>query len=167
MGRIGFATVRTTSLAYAVEQLHAAKGHWRIEIGAETNLVVNIAVWQQWSEVIARFCSKLNGDSAFIAGLLNQVGVLYILAKYDEYPKLLQDPTARQDLINEWAAPIGENIVTNWEFSEEIRATLNPAEDEAARPDNQATLVDVVFAAKASLENKGGEVCSCTGKQAP
>jgi HD-like signal output (HDOD) protein len=111
------------------------------------------------SEVIARFCSKLNGDSAFIAGLLNQVGVLYILAKYDEYPKLLQDPTARQDLINEWAAPIGENIVTNWEFSEEIRATLNPAEDEAARPDNQATLVDVVFAAKASLENKGGEVC--------
>ena len=111
------------------------------------------------SEVMARYCSKLNGDSAFIVGLLNQIGVLYIFTKYDEYPNLLQDPHARQNLIDEWAAPIGESIVTQWDFSDEIQATLNPDEDEAARPDSEATLVDVVVAAKASLNGGGVQVC--------
>ena len=103
-------------------------------------------------EVLARYCSKLNGDTAFIAGLLNQIGVLYLFTKYKEYPTLLKDPEKRQSLIDEWAAPIGENIVADWKFSDEVQATLNPDEDEAARPDSEPNLVDVVIAAKASLD---------------
>lgn len=151
MGRIGFATVRSTAIAYAVELLHTSEG-----LGA-----LKSELRQTWSaalrraamcEVIARYCSKLNGDTAFIAGLLNQIGVLYIFTKYEKYPSLLRDPAARQELIDEWAAPIGENIVANWEFSDEIQATLNPAEDEAARPDSEPTLVDVVVAANDALD---------------
>ena len=46
----------------------------------------------------------------------------------------------------------------NWDFSDEIQATLNPEEDEAARPDSQATFVDIVVAAKASLCEGGAQV---------
>ena len=158
VGRIGFATVRATAISYAVQQLHASKGLGALksELGRIWSATLRLAAM---SEVMARYCSKLNGDSAFIVGLLNQIGVLYIFAKYDEYPNLLQKPDARQNLIDEWAAPIGENIVANWDFSDEIQATLNPAEEEAARPDSEATLVDVVIAAKASLSGNGAPVC--------
>lgn len=155
VGRIGFEQVRTTAISYAVEQLHASEG-----LGALKN-----ELRQAWSngmrlaamsEVIAKHCTKLNADSAFVAGLLNRIGVLYLYTKYDDYPSLLQDPDARQNLIDEWAAPIGESIVGNWDFSEEIRATLNPDEDEASRRGTEANLSDVITTAKASL-NGGAE----------
>lgn len=154
---IGFAIVRTTAISFAIEQLHASKGLGALksELRQTWSATLRLAAM---SEVLARYCSKLNGDNAFIVGLLNQIGVLYIFAKYGEYPNLLQKPDARQNLIDEWAAPIGENIVANWEFSDEIQATLNPAEDEAARPDSEATLVDIVIAAKASLSEGGAQV---------
>lgn len=157
VGRIGFATVRTTAISYAVELLHASEGLGALK--SELRRTWSAALRRAaMSEVMARYCSKLNGDTAFIVGLLNQIGVLYIFTKYDEYPDLLQDPDARQNLIDEWAAPIGENIVANWDFSDEIQATLNPDEDEAARPDNEPTLVDVVVVAKAVLDEGSPQV---------
>lgn len=150
VGRIGFEKVRTTAISYAVEQLHASKGleSLKAELRQTWSAGLRLAAM---SEVIAKHCSKLSVDSAFIAGLLNQIGVLYIFTKYEEYPNLLQDPDARQKLIDEWAAPIGENIVANWDFSDEIQATLNPDEDEAARRGTHANLVDVLATAKVSV----------------
>lgn len=158
VGRIGFSTVRTTAISYAVELLHTSEGLGALksELRREWSAALRRAAM---SEVMARYCTKLNGDTAFIAGLLNQIGVLYLFTKYEDYPGLLQDPDARQSLIDEWAAPIGENIVTDWNFSEEVQATLNPDENEAARPDSKPTLVDVVIAAKASLESGSAQVC--------
>jgi HD-like signal output (HDOD) protein len=158
IGRIGFATVRTSAITYAVELLHASEGLGALK--SELRRTWSSALRRAaMSEVMARYCSRLNGDTAFIAGLLNQIGVLYLFTKYDEYPNLLQDPDSRESLIDEWAAPIGENIVANWNFSDEIQATLNPDENEAARPDNEPTLVDVVLAAKTWLDSGGHELC--------
>lgn len=150
IGRIGFEKVRTTAITYAVEQLHAAKGleGLKSELRQTWSTGMRLAAL---SEVIAKQCTKLNVDSAFIAGLLNQIGVLYIFTKYEDYPGLLQDPVTRQALIDEWAAPIGESIVTNWEFPAEIQATLNPDEDEAERRGTKANYVDVITVAKTSL----------------
>lgn len=157
IGRIGFATVRSTAISYAVEILHASEGldALKNELRQAWSAALRRAAM---SEVIARYCSKLNGDTAFIAGLLNQIGVLYIYKKYVEYPNLLRDAVTRQSLIEEWTAPIGQNIVANWEFSDEIQATLNPVEGEAARPDSQPTLVDVVVAANATLNAGSSQV---------
>lgn len=150
IGRIGFEKVRTTAISYAVEQLHSSQGldALKTELRQTWSAGIRLAAL---TEVIAQQCTKLDTDSAFIAGLLNQIGVLYIFTKYDEYPDLLQDPEARQNLIDEWAAPIGENIVANWDFSDEIQATLNPDADERARRGTDPDLTDVVIAAKASL----------------
>jgi HD-like signal output (HDOD) protein len=109
------------------------------------------------SEVLARHCTNLDADSAFIAGLLNRIGVLYIFTKYTEYPSLLQDPKARQNLIDEWAAPIGESIVQNWKFSAEIQATLNPDEVETTRRRTEPNLADIIIAAKLALNGGGQE----------
>lgn len=157
IGRIGFEKVRTTAISYAVEQLHASKGldALKAELRQTWSAGIRLAAL---SEVIAQQCTKLDTDSAFIAGLLNQIGVLYIFTKYDEYPDLLQDPEARQNLIDEWAAPIGENIVANWDFSDEIQATLNPDLEQRARQVADPDLADVVAAAKASLNGANDEM---------
>lgn len=157
VGRIGFKQVRTTAISYAVEQLHASKGLEALkkELRETWSTGMRLAAL---SEVIAQHCTKIDADSAFIAGLLNQIGVLYIFTKYEEYPSLLQDPDVRQNLIDEWAAPIGESIVGNWGFSKDIRATLNPEEEQNPAHRTDANLGDVVVAAKATLNGGEGQL---------
>lgn len=156
VGRIGFEKVRTAAIAYAVEQLYASEdlGSLKDELRATWVAGLRLAAL---SEVIARHCTKLDGESAFIAGLLNRIGALYIYTKHSEYPVLLQDANSRQNLIDEWAAPIGESIVANWDFSKEIQATLNPDEVETTRRRTEANLADIITTAKLSLENDNAE----------
>ena len=153
VGRIGFEKVRTAAIAYAVEQLHASEGlePLKNELRAIWSLGMRLAAM---SEVIARHCTKLDGDAAFIAGLLHRIGVLYLFTKYHDYTALLQDTEVRETLIDEWAAPIGQSIVANWNFSEEIQETLNPDEVETTRRRTTANLADVVATAKMSLNGE-------------
>lgn len=150
VGRIGFEKVRTSAISYAVELMHASKnlGALKDELRRNWSDGIRLAAM---SEAIAQHCSELDADNAFVAGLLHRIGVLYIYTKYDEYPSILQDKDARRNLVNEWAAPIGESIVSNWNFSDEIKSTLNPNEDGSRTFCDPADLADVVIAAKASL----------------
>ena len=154
VGRIGFEKVKTAAISYAVEQLHASEGlePLKDELRSTWSAGMRLAAM---SEVIAKHCTKLDGDSAFIAGLLHRIGVLYLFTKYHDYPALLQDEESRSNLIDEWAAPIGESIVGNWNFSEEIQATLNPDEVDGTRRRVEPNLADIVTTAKHSLN--GGE----------
>lgn len=156
VGRIGFEKVRTAAISYAVEQLYASEDLASLKDELRATWVAGLRL-AALSEVIARHCTKLDSDSAFIAGLLNRIGVLYIYTKYNEYPALLQDENSRQNLIDEWAAPIGESIVANWKFSEEIQATLNPDEVETTHRRSEANLADIVTTAKVSLDVEGAE----------
>ncbi|MDJ0698890.1 MAG: HDOD domain-containing protein [Woeseiaceae bacterium] len=159
VGRIGLNEIRTIAIAYAVEQIHASQNldALKDELRNAWSVALRLAAM---SHVIAEQCTKLDRDSAFVAGLLNQVGVLYIFSKHDEYPSLLQDPEARQSLVDEWTAPIGESIVTNWDFSDDIRESINPDQDEQVRRGTKANLADVVIAAKLMLEEGEGNVTS-------
>lgn len=157
VGRIGFETVRKTAITYAVQQLHAAKGLKALkkELSQVWSASLRLAAM---SEVVAAANRDLDGDSAFIAGLVNQIGVLYIFSKYDDYPSLLQDPEARQKLVEEWTAPISDSIVSNWQFSKAIQASINPDDDETARRGTKANLADVVQVAKAALNGAEDDV---------
>lgn len=147
VGRVGFEQIKTSAISYAVEQLHGAKELEPLKKELRTAWSEGLRL-AALSEVIARKCTKFNADNAFLAGLLHRIGILYIFSKYPDYPELLQDETARQGLIDEWSAPIGESIVTNWGFSKEIRSTINPNEAEEEHRRYDANLADVVGAAK-------------------
>jgi len=150
VGRVGFERVRTAAIAYAVEQLHSAEGLEALKDELRNAWMTSMRL-AALSEVIAKQCTSLDGDNAFIAGLLHRIGVLYIFTKYHEHKDLVQDADARQSLIDEWSAPIGQNIVQSWGFSEEVSDTLNPDAVVSARGQNGANLADVVTTAKRSL----------------
>ncbi len=153
IGRVGFEKVRRAAISYAVEQLYASEELAPLKDDLRKSWADGLRL-AALSEVLAIHCTKIDADSAFIAGLLNGIGTLYIFTKYEAYPELLQDPDTRQSLIDEWAAPIGESIIANWGFSEEIQATLNPDNVENSRRHVEANLVDIISVAKMSL---GGE----------
>ena len=150
VGRIGFEKVRTAAIAYAVKQLHSAVGlePLKDELRSTWSTSLRLAAL---SEVIARRCTSLDGDNAFIAGLLNRVGILYIFTKYHEHTELVQDPDTRHSLIDEWSAPIGQSIVQNWGFSDEVSETLNPDAVATTERRTEPNLVDVVTTANQSL----------------
>lgn len=158
IGRVGFEQIRTAAITYAVEQLHGSKGlePLKNELRQTWSAGLRLAVC---SEVVAGQCTGFDADNAFLAGLLHRIGVLYIFSKYADYPGLLQDPEARRGLIDEWAAPIGESIVTNWGFSEEIEETLNPDEVETTHRRTEPNLADVVSAAKSLCIGNELEFC--------
>lgn len=156
VSRIGFEKVRTAAIAYAVEQLHASKGLEPLKNELRSNWSFGMRL-AAMAEVIARHCTKLDGDSAFIAGLLHRIGVLYLFTKYNDYPELLQDAETRKGLIDEWAAPVGQSIVANWNFSDEVQETLNPDEVETTRRRVKPNLADVVTTAKNSLNGEDSD----------
>jgi HD-like signal output (HDOD) protein len=150
VGRIGFEKVRSVAISYAVEQLHDSvqPAPLKSELGHSWVTGQRTAAL---SEVITRQRTKLDSDAAFIAGLLQNIGCLYIFTKYETYPDLLSTKDSRQQLIDEWQAPIGESIVANWGFSDEIQATFAVAEPEGTRRRVEPNLADVIFVAKALL----------------
>lgn len=151
VGRVGFEQVRTSAIAYAVEQLHAAEGlePLKNELMESWSAGLSLA---SMSESIARHCTKLDEGGAFIAGLIHRIGILYIFTKYSDYPELLQDAETRQKLIDEWTAPIGESIVASWGFSEDIQGSINPDEVETGRRRIAPNLADIVTTAKTFLQ---------------
>ena len=153
VGRLGFEKVRTAAISYAVEQLHSSESLAGMKSELRQNWSAGLR-HAALSEVIARHCTKLDSDSAFIAGLLHRIGTLYIYTKHQQFPNLLKDPEARQKLIDEWAAPIGQSIVANWEFSEDIQNSINPDEVETTRRRTEPNLADVVSTAKLSLNGE-------------
>jgi len=150
VGRVGFQKVRSAAISYAVEQLHdsAQFAPLKSELQKSWESGQRIAAL---SEVIAKMHKSLNSDSAFIAGLLHHIGSLYIFTKYEAFPDLLSSAEARQQLIDEWEGPIGESIVSNWDFSHEIRATFAANDSDADSRRVDPNLADVVAAAATLL----------------
>ncbi len=146
VSRLGFKQLRSVAVTYAVEQiqlsesLDALRDELRI-------------VWQSslrtgaLSESFATRIKGIDPDSAFIAGLLNRIGSLYIFQKYHDFPDLIGDPEARADLQHEWEGAIGESILNSWDFPADIVETTNISE-ENLQPVGSPGLIQVVMAAK-------------------
>lgn len=151
VSRVGFEPVRTAAIAFAVEQLYESEnlGPLKDELRGVWSSGLNLAAL---ADSIARECTTLDPDSAFIGGLLNQIGVLYLFSKYQKFPTLLEDTESRQNLIEEWAASVGESIVANWGFSEAIQHSVNPADKEERRGRREPNLTDIIIVAKRSLD---------------
>lgn len=142
--RLGFAMVRNAAVAVAMEQIvHTQK------LGANVDTIR--ALWRRstrvaaLSYVLARRCTQLSPDEAFLAGLLHNIGRLYILVRTSNHPELA-DEAARLEILEGWQGTIGRLIVEHWGFSEAQAAAAEGCLDLQRRV-HQADLTDVVQAA--------------------
>jgi len=119
VNRIGHNNVRTAAVSFAITQLRRASELRHIAKELE-------ALWQEATMVaalsysVASRASSVNADEAMLAGLLHNVGKIYILARANRHDSLFRDPAALPQVMRDWHANVGKAIVENWGFPERI-----------------------------------------------
>lgn len=106
--------------------------------------------------------NRINPDEAMLAGLMHDIGKTYILNRAENYPELIDDPQALEQVMFDWHTGIGSAIIENWEFDE---AMMNVADEhelhdrEPFTAGHATDLTDVVLTANlmAHLLEEGGE----------
>jgi HD-like signal output (HDOD) protein len=140
--RLGFALVRSAAISVAMEQIMGAAA-----LGASVETIKSL--WRTstrvaaLSYVVAKRCTRLNPDEAFLAGLLHNVGKLYILIRASDQAKLFGADPSHREILDGWHGIVGRLIIEHWGFSEAQAAAAEDYLDLERKP-LQPDLTDVV-----------------------
>ena len=155
VNRIGHNTVRTAAVSFAIAQLRRASELRNISRDLER-------VWQEATLAAALAYSiasrcQLNADESMLAGLLHNVGKLYILARANRHENLFRDPAALTLIMRDGHANVGKAIVENWGFPEHIVNAIGEHEN-IDRTVGHADVTDVLTVAVMASGFVGQEV---------
>lgn len=117
--RIGPDHVRSAALPYVMQKIRTARAH--------DHLSGDLArLWERSTHVaaIARILAVRTGaaapDVALLAGLLHNIGSIYLLSRADQHLTIFRNPATRDVLMHDWQAPIGKAIAQNWGLADAI-----------------------------------------------
>lgn len=88
--RVGYQSLKTMVASLIVKQLGARIGDATLRAKAE-RLWLHTANVAALAHVLARRVTHVDADTAMFAGIVHEVGALYLLAKAEEFPGLLDD----------------------------------------------------------------------------
>jgi len=141
--RIGFNLVRSAAISFAMGQVRRAENlkslggslqsHWE-----HSSLVA------AFSHVVARRLTKVNADTALLAGLLHGVGKLYILTQAVRHPALFNDQAAYFEVERDWHVSIAKALLETWQIPEDIVTAIEGHEDTMREHDGPPDLTDVL-----------------------
>jgi HD-like signal output (HDOD) protein len=144
--RMGLNMVRSAAIAFALSQMKKSS-----ELkGLEAPMT---ALWQRctavaaMAHVVARQLTKVNPDTALLAGLLHGVGELYILTRANRHPGLFADQAVYDTIVRDWHASVSQALLENWEIAEEIVRAVSEFGDLERRHTGPADLSDVLTVA--------------------
>ena len=100
------------------------------------------------SFAVARGKPHMNVENAFLCGLLNEVGKLYIITKAEEFPALLGDKQSFDAVLEKWNSQISKSIIESWGFPEDVAQSADPATYVDQDTDSPVAYADVVAVAR-------------------
>lgn len=128
--RLGFDSIRSACIGFAMAQIQRAKAFK----GIERHLS---ALWQQ-SVLVAALCfvlarrtDKISPDMAMLAGLVHGVGKLYILTHSMKHSALFGEQEMYQRIVHDWHGNIAKALLKSWFMAEEIVVAVHCHEDPA------------------------------------
>jgi HD-like signal output (HDOD) protein len=145
VNRIGHNNVRTAAVSFAIAQLRRAAElkHIAKELEAMWHEATMVAAL---SYAVASRARGINADESMLAGLLHNVGKIYILARANRHATLFQEPTVLGQIIRDWHSNVGKAIVDNWGFPEHISEAVGEHEN-IDRQVGQPDVTDVLTVA--------------------
>jgi len=163
VARVGFNIVRSVALSFAVAQLRKAAefDHLAPQLDALWKQSVQTAAL---CHVIARRFTSLNGDTALLAGLMHNVGRIYILTRAGKFPALIGDPLTYQSIVRDWHANVAKALLENWKVADEIVEAVGSHEDHDREARGPVTLTDVLSLAMLVEANRNGTEIVTTGE---
>ncbi len=147
IGRLGFEVVRNTAMSLAMKQLYNSDKHDKSSRHLR-------AVWARgmtlscMAYAIAQKRSELNQETAYLCGLMHEVGKLYILTKAEDFPDFLGDPNSMDSVMEEWNPQISKSIIESWGFPDEVAESTDPATYINDDVESAPNLVDVMLVTK-------------------
>lgn len=147
IGRLGIEVVRSTAMSVAMKQLYASDKHSH----AAKQLR---AIWARGMKLscmafsVAKEVPSANEETAYIAGLMHEVGKLYIVTKAEEFPDILGDQKSLDAMFREWNGQISKSIIESWGFSDEIAESADPEHHRNEDQESEPQMVDVVWVAR-------------------
>jgi HD-like signal output (HDOD) protein len=155
VARVGFNIVRSAALAFAVEQLRRSAEFKHLEGPLDVLWKSSVQI-AALSHVIARRFSSLNGDTALLAGLMHNVGRIYILTRASKHPTLVADPLTYNSIVRDWHANVAKALLENWRVADEVVEAVAGYEDMDRDQRGPVTLTDVLSLAILVERNRIG-----------
>ncbi|HYL72122.1 MAG TPA: HDOD domain-containing protein [Steroidobacteraceae bacterium] len=143
VARMGFNMVRSAAIGFAMAQLKRVEGLKGLEQPLD-QLWRRSAAVAAMCYVVARRHTRVNADSALLAGMLHGIGKLYILTRSAKHPRLFNDPASLNEVIRDWSAPIAKALLENWSMPAEIVTAVSEFEDHGREHDGPVDLTDVL-----------------------
>ena len=144
--RVGLNVVRSATISFAVRQIRAAPSLKGMEklldfLWQRSVLTASLCF------VIARRLTRVNADTAMLAGLLQGIGRLYILTRASRHRSLFSDIATYRAIERDWHLSIATAVLENWEIADEIVQAVRDSEDLERDARGPMTLTDVLIAA--------------------
>ena len=142
--RIGHDHVRSAALAYALAQLRAAESlrHIREDLAELWRASTLVAAYARNFAIRTRAAAA---DEAMLAGLLHNIGCVYILSRAERHSALFTDRAARDGIMAQWHAHIGQAIADNWKLPEQVCEALGEQAATDRHKLGHADLADVLI----------------------
>lgn len=99
------------------------------------------------ASTIAKITPNLHEDTALLAGLLHDIGVLPVLHYAAEFPEVLASEEKLNFVIQELRVSLGQKILQEWNFDESLILVSAEAENWLRNSAGAADYVDVVIVA--------------------
>lgn len=151
IAKLGLDLVKNTAIALVVQQLTRAQQQSHIARAVKE-------IWSRsmrlssMSHSLAGLHTDLNEETAFMCGLLHDVGKLYVLSKASEIPGLLAGAEPISQAIDGWYSQIGRCIVEAWEFPEDVVESMDSDEFLDGHIQRPPKMVDVVYVARILID---------------
>jgi len=146
VNRLGCNTAQSVAIALATEQ--SCHGHdlrpvkpYLAELWQHSVQVAAIAY------ILAKQTTIISPDEAHLAGLLHDIGKLYVLMRIQDNPVFIDNERTLQEIIDAWHTTIGGEIIESWKFSEELAAAVRDHELYDLEGVRSPNLTDVVAVA--------------------
>ncbi len=156
IGRLGFEVVRNTAMSIAMKQLYEAEKHSHSAKQLR-------AVWARGMKLscmayaVAKRRPDLNEETAFLCGLMHEVGKLYIITKADDFPDLLGNPESMASVFQEWNAQISKSIIESWGFPENVIESADPDSYADHDDDAPAQYADIMLVTKLLIDSNDAD----------
>jgi HD-like signal output (HDOD) protein len=147
VARLGFDMLRSAAITFAMTQLRRAEAHKGIEQPLNE-------LWQRsvlvatTSFVVARRAREISADTALLAGLLHNVGRLYIMTRAARHPRLFEDTARYSEVVRDWHAQVAKALLESWGVAEELVEAIYAVESGEFVPRGAASVADVLSVAQ-------------------
>jgi HD-like signal output (HDOD) protein len=158
VARIGHDNIRAAALAYANAQLRRAPelSHIRTQLESCWQDGVRVAAL---THAIARETRGIRSDEAMLAGLLHNIGKIYIIARSPKKSGLqVDDP-----MLRSWYPGIGTALIENWKLPDEIAKAVGGQLEVDREHTEEADLQDLLIVAVAVADQMKIKTSDDTG----